>query len=979
MSLKKALVLLLIFPIFLTFMLLSSGIFINSFSLFGIKISQFYIKLDKKLILKVDNIEYKYISSKAEDSFEASKKDLTILPKIITLFKEIDIKNLSINNNNFSILFKNNNLHLENKFLSVLVKISGTKSKIFLDLENLYLKDYQVNFQGRANLDYFDKELNYNGFIYYKDMVLESNIGIKDGLMKFFINSKEFSNLHFLKKYLDLPSIANSWLYDNIDGKFKLDSFYGEYDLNNQNMILGSLEGLLTITDANIKFHKDLDAIKAKRLDAKFEDGFLKISLVDAFYNSKELKNSFVQINNIEDSKKGEVLINIETKTSLDSEILDILSAYHINLPLIQKSGKTDAKLLLTIPYSSEKQIGVNGNFELNPSTIAIGNFEFKTNNSKVILDNNKLYIKDSRFIYKDIVDAKTDLIFDLKNLKAVGEVDIRKIYLAVKDDSIIDLKSKKSDISMDFKDKIEISLKELGVDINYDEKLNIKIDDLSKFYNYSTILKSNSIKDGNILINIFDENRIHFEANISGLELPLRKDGKKVDSLEVYADIINNSVKISSIDESLKLNIDKYISIYLDSYEIVVENRSSKDKKDGIKNIKVDLKNSTLDIFSQKFYIKNGEVKIEDDESILFNALVATPKLPIILHKNKKEVNYFDIKGRYKDDIVDISTINDDLLLNIDKNNYTIFTKEYEIFYNTPNKDKSTENIEEKNDSKLGIKLFVSGEDTTFILNNKNRVIATKYELNVDDNRKFIYLENQDMKFTYSEDKEGYLDIFLYDANSSFINALSDKKILQNGSIDMFASGTMQDLKGELFVKDSLIKDLSLINNILFFVQTSPALINPLFAIPSALNINNIGNYSIQKGRVEFSYSNKTNILDLKNINVIGNGMDFEGNAKIFLDNHTIDSSLNLIFMKTYSNVVNVLPIVNYILLGDNKRVESKIHLSGDLSDPKIDSNFLKDSVNAPVNIFKRVINSPFDIFNSLMKKDEEKKEEDE
>ncbi|MDX3960483.1 AsmA-like C-terminal domain-containing protein, partial [Aliarcobacter skirrowii] len=114
-------------------------------------------------------------------------------------------------------------------------------------------------------------------------------------------------------------------------------------------------------------------------------------------------------------------------------------------------------------------------------------------------------------------------------------------------------------------------------------------------------------------------------------------------------------------------------------------------------------------------------------------------------------------------------------------------------------------------------------------------------------------------------------------------------------------------------------------------------------------------------------------------NINVIGNGMDFEGNAKIFLDNHTIDSSLNLIFMKTYSNVVNVLPIVNYILLGDNKRVESKIHLSGDLSDPKIDSNFLKDSVNAPVNIFKRVINSPFDIFNSLMKKDEEKKEEDE
>ena len=78
-------------------------------------------------------------------------------------------------------------------------------------------------------------------------------------------------------------------------------------------------------------------------------------------------------------------------------------------------------------------------------------------------------------------------------------------------------------------------------------------------------------------------------------------------------------------------------------------------------------------------------------------------------------------------------------------------FLQKSDEIFTIQNKDKSIENIEEKNDSKLGIKLFVNGEDTTFILNNKkNRVIATKYELNVDDNRKFIYLENQDMKFTY-------------------------------------------------------------------------------------------------------------------------------------------------------------------------------------------------------------------------------------
>ena len=44
----------------------------------------------------------------------------------------------------------------------------------------------------------------------------------------------------------------------------------------------------------------------------------------------------------------------------------------------------------------------------------------------KNLQDNNNLYIKDSRFIYKDIVDAKTDLINEISS--CVKRKDVKEV-----------------------------------------------------------------------------------------------------------------------------------------------------------------------------------------------------------------------------------------------------------------------------------------------------------------------------------------------------------------------------------------------------------------------------------------------------------------------------------------------------------------------------------------------------------------------
>ncbi|TLT06097.1 DUF3971 domain-containing protein [Aliarcobacter thereius] len=952
------------------FILLFMGIKIDSFSLFGIKISQFYIKLDKKLILRVDNIEYKYIQSEVEDSVEASKNDLTILPKVLRLFEEIDIKNLSINENNFKIFIKDGKIELENKFVSIDAKLSGNYNQIFLDIEELYLKDFKIKASGRAKLDYFNSEINYIGKIYYENLILSSNIGFKNNLMKFFISSETFDNLHFLKKSLNLPEIAETWIYDNIKGEMRLEGFYGEFDLNNYTLDLSSLEGHASIKNAEIEFQKDIEKIKSRELKIKFEDNSLKIDLEDAFFKNKELKNSFVKINQISDSERGEVLINIETKSALDKDIIKILSSYGVDIPLEQTKGKTEAKVFLTIPYSSDKAMQTKGEFIIEPSSIAIGNFVFDSKKAELFLNNSELNIKNANFIFQDMIEANGDMKFDLSTLKVNGNVDIKRVYLKSGNDSIIDLKNQKSKINMDFQNSTSISLDDLNIDISYDTKLNIYIKDLKKIYPHSNLLQANSIKDGEIYLIIYDENNITLYATVSGLELPIKRDGKIVNSLDIYGDIKNNIVNISTLDDSLKLKVDDTINIFLDKYEVTIANSEEKKETELPKNLRVELNNSILDLFGTKIRLKEADVNFDEESNIYFNANARIPKkVPVVIKKDNKEIRYLDLTGSYINNKVKIETKNGDLKAKIDGNNYTLFTKDYEIYYTLPKDD----NKAKKTSSKWDIKLNLSGENTTVVLNNEHKLRASKYNANITENRKFIYIEDDETKFTYSENDKKYFDIYLSKASSKFVNNLSNKEAIDGGYLDFYANGTMKNLKGQLFIKDTKVKELSTINNILFFIQTSPALINPLFAIPAVLNIDDIGHYEIEKGSIKLLYSDNMNVLYLNDINLIGNGMDLEGNAYVNLNNNNIYADLNLIFMKTYTNVVNVLPIVNYILLGENRRVDSRIKVSGDLKDPKIESNLLGDSLSAPVNILKRTITAPIDIFNNFIKNSSE------
>jgi hypothetical protein len=60
--------------------------------------------MDKKLILNIENIEYKSKKENSSSSLEEIKKNIELLPKILKIFQSIEIDRLKIDDNEFKVI-----------------------------------------------------------------------------------------------------------------------------------------------------------------------------------------------------------------------------------------------------------------------------------------------------------------------------------------------------------------------------------------------------------------------------------------------------------------------------------------------------------------------------------------------------------------------------------------------------------------------------------------------------------------------------------------------------------------------------------------------------------------------------------------------------------------------------------------------------------------------------------------------------------
>lgn len=186
---------------------------------------------------------------------------------------------------------------------------------------------------------------------------------------------------------------------------------------------------------------------------------------------------------------------------------------------------------------------------------------------------------------------------------------------------------------------------------------------------------------------------------------------------------------------------------------------------------------------------------------------------------------------------------------------------------------------------------------------------------------------------------------------NDKFMEHLFALSDFSGGEFSFEAKGKTDAFDGLMRVENTILKDYKVLNNVLAFVNTVPSLAT--FSLP---NYNSKG-LPVKEGYAHFAY--QKGIVSVDNFTLNSPEMKITGNGKADFNANQLDGVLTL---KTdLGSKLGKVPVVGYILLGEDGSLSTTLTLSGKLDDPKISTAIAKEIVTAPFNILKRTLVYPF------------------
>ena len=940
--------------IFALIFFLLNGIKIKSFSFGQIYVSQLYIKLDKKLIVNIEEIKLTN-DSKVKNSYEDLEENIQRIPFVLKWFSRIDIESLLIDGNHFKILFDNDHLYFDNKYVNISSKYNKLENTIALDLYSLYLKDIDLLLRGNIILDYNRSQASFYGdYVLNETIKGELNTQVSKEWVDFFVTAPKLKNLKFLKRFFRLDKIAEAWMYDNVTGDIELKYLKGRINTQTFQPDMNSLIGQAIIKDANIHFNKKVSPVKTKKLDITYSQDTLKFDLEKPTYKDLSIDGSRVEIPNLSSQKKGRVDVLIQTKEKLGDEILEITKAYGLNIPVKQLSGKTEAFVLLKIPYVGPMK--TFGNFYLKDAQVTINNqFPFYSKAAHIQLEQNKVLIKPSQFKVEGLLDSEVELSIDISKLNAVGEAKIKSFEIKNNENELINLKDLNTKIQIDFNDVTKINLQEIQTKVVLKEEYTqVLIDNLQSVYKYSQFLKENKFEKGFLNLNIYDKNNIILEGKIDNLSLPVKRNESFINDFEFTGELRGSEVTLASKQRDIFIEVfqNRPIKIMLHHLDVYPEQKSDNEL---FQALDIELVDTALHLEKSTYYPKDLMVHLNKDK-ISFEGIIE--KLNVPLSIDDKKITQLNIKGEIQDNITFIESLDKRLKLKIlDDKEYFITLNKMDLFYET--KDNVNDDIN----------VHIQGKASNILINNKFKVLSTKYDFKLNQNQTQFELYHNQTKMTYHKDTQGIINIKANNVTDRFINAFFNKDFVQGGTLEIEATGKDQVIAGRVNFKNNKLKNLRTLNNIIILVNTSPALVNPFLAIPSIFGMVtsdgfNLNGYAVNKGYVDFTYNFENKFLNMYTIQTEGNSVDFDGFATFDFQKDIVHSDMKLIFMKGYSSAIDAIPGINYILLGDDRQISTLVNIKGKIEDPEIKTNVLKDSATAPLDVLKRIFTLPLKPF---------------
>lgn len=187
---------------------------------------------------------------------------------------------------------------------------------------------------------------------------------------------------------------------------------------------------------------------------------------------------------------------------------------------------------------------------------------------------------------------------------------------------------------------------------------------------------------------------------------------------------------------------------------------------------------------------------------------------------------------------------------------------------------------------------------------------------------------------------------------NDTFMNHIFTNSELSGGNLSFAVRGYLLNYDGLIEIKGAVLKKYTVLNNILAFLNTIPALTS--FSIPK------YSTTGLPTKKIYCTFNNNNNLVTLKEIALNSKKINIYGKGTVNLKTKKLDIALNI--KTNVASTLSKIPLVGYILF-NGKSLSTFLKLTGTINKPKVQTSIAKDIVTAPFNIIKRTFLSPFEL----------------
>lgn len=890
------------------------------------------------------------------------------------------------------------------------IKIKLSNGKIDIDLYRTNTEN-EISFQGAIQTDLENTNTTIKGELFYKELAIKTNTSIQNDTLSYQLSIKEFQDIKIFEEFITVPEDIKKWAITRLKSDtIKVENISGEVYLQDFTVDFSTLRVDAILYDIIMDFNpKRAYPLEAKEVKIFFDGKDMHFTFKNPISNDVNLEGSDAVIYDM--FTDSGLLLRLQSQSPLNKTLIKAVSSYDVTiveeLAIAQKKGKSDIKVTIDIPFDDKptdiyvKITNKNSIISLQDNLLSFAQFNF-------LYDDDTIFLNDTVLLQDENNITIQNLLFDIENERLKTKIDIKKdnnyfITLENKTDlkretgrgtitinrlvipEVSDVEALKIPYNINLGEPILLYFPTLDILYSKSKESNhLAINNLNLLKPFLLSLSEIDIKKGKIVLSTKEFEKIDAQIFLtsgdtnqdlsydlvlkSQLDLKKQQSKGEIQFFKLYLeDIIDNNDTNIAYEVDYKDNI----KAYLPSLDIEFT------QKEGTNYININSfeKLSKIVTVMKENNITHGDIQIQTkdfrniDAQLNFVTNVIEiyhkkEKLPkIALALQIKDLNTVFVKD-HNNTIEAIVNLKDNITVDLKTNNLGIVYKSED--YNTTQKElpvKEKEPLEECENIVLNLPIIQSQLNNGFFQYDDYRISYDTIKTYSKEDKILFDLRSEKTDINLFMDKEN-ITIDAKEIDSNFLNTSAGKEIITGGSAYLNIQGTQCQLKGKSYLKNLNIKDAAILNNIFLVVNSAPAIINPLLILPNAFRFAtdefSLSEYEIKNGRLDFNFNRDKSVINISKIDIDGVHSSFKGKADIDLYNEKIEANIDIIFMKDYAKIISYIPLVNYIILGDEKRFSYSVDVDGNLTNPDVTTHMTKETLMAPVNMIKRVFLLP-------------------